>query len=69
MGAGRPEPGTGQHQVCLGGDRQITDRRRLHHRLQKLAEALQKVSLPRQRVRRKILRNKHPPGYHRCQIM
>jgi hypothetical protein len=69
MGAGRPEPGPGQHQECLGGGRQIIDRRRLHHCLQKLAEALQKMPPPRQRVRRKILRNKHPPGSNCCQIM
>ncbi len=28
MGAGRPEPGPGEHQERLGGGRQITDRRR-----------------------------------------
>ncbi len=50
MGAGRLEPGPGQHQKRLGGGRHITDRRRLHRRLQKLAEALQKVCPPRRRV-------------------
>ncbi len=69
MGAGRPEPGPGQHQERLGGSCQITDRHRLCHRLQKLAEVLQKVPPPWQRVCRKILRNKHPPGSNRCQIM
>ncbi len=50
MGAGRPEPGPGQLQERLGGGRETSDRRRLRHRLQKLAGALQKVQPPRQRV-------------------
>jgi hypothetical protein len=62
MGAGRPEPGPGQLQERLGGGRETSDRHRLRHRLQKLGGALQKVCSPRRRVRRKILRNKHPPS-------
>ncbi len=69
MGAGRPEPGPGRHQKHLGGGHEITDRRRLCRRLQKLAGALQKVCLPRRRVHRKILRNKHPPSSNDCQFI
>jgi hypothetical protein len=69
MGAGRPEPGPGQHQERLGGGRQITDCRRRCRRLQKLAVMLQKVRPPWQRVGCKILRNKHPPSSIRFQIM
>jgi hypothetical protein len=69
MGAGRPEPGPGQPQECLGGGRETSDRRRLRRRLQKLAGALQKVRPPRRRVRRKILRKKHPPSSNRCQLI
>jgi hypothetical protein len=69
MGAGRPKPGPGQLQECLGGGRKISDRCQLRRRLYKLAGALQKVRLPQQRVSQKILRNKHPPSSNRCQIM
>jgi hypothetical protein len=44
MGAGRPEPGPGRHQISLGRGREITDRRHLRCRLQKLAGALQKAA-------------------------
>ncbi len=56
MGSGRPEPGPGQLQECLGGGHEITDRRRLRCRLQKLGGALQKVRPPRWQVRRKNLK-------------
>jgi hypothetical protein len=69
MGAGMPEPGPGQHLERLGGGRQTSDRRRLRRRLQKLGGALQKVRLPRRQVRRKILRNKHPPSSNRCHFI
>ncbi len=69
MGAGRPEPGPGQLQDCLGGGRQTSDRRRLRRRLQKLGGALQKVRSPRRQVRRKILRNKHPPSSNPSQFI
>ncbi len=69
MGAGMPEPGPGQHQERLGGGRQSSDRRRLRHRLQKLCGALQKARSPRRQVRRKILRNKHPPSSNRCHFI
>jgi hypothetical protein len=69
MGAGMPEPGPGQHQERLGGGRQITDRCRLRRRLQKLGGALQKVRPPRRQVRRKILRNKHPPSSNTSQFI
>jgi hypothetical protein len=69
MGAGRPEPRPGQLQEHLGGGRQTSDCRRLRRRLQKLAGALQKVRPPQRRVRRKILRNKHPPSSNRCQFI
>jgi hypothetical protein len=62
MGAGRPEPGPGQLQERLGGGRQTSDR----SRLQKLSGALQKARSPWRQVRRKILRNKHPPSSNRC---
>jgi hypothetical protein len=65
MGVDRPEPGPGQHQERLGGGRDISDRRRLCRRLQKLGGALQKARSPRRQVRRKILRNKHPPSSNR----
>ncbi len=68
MEAGMPEPGPVQHQERLGG-RQITDRRRLRYRLQKLDGALQKVRPPRRQVRRKILRNKHPPSSNPSQFI
>jgi hypothetical protein len=69
MGAGMPEPGPGQHQERLGGGRQITDRRRLCRRLQKLRRALQKVRPPRRQVRQKMLRNKHPPSSNHCHFI
>jgi hypothetical protein len=69
MGAGMPEPGPGQHQERLGGGRQTSDRRRLRHRLEKLGGALQKARSPRRQVRRKILRNKHPPSSNRCHFI
>ncbi len=69
MGAGMPEPGPGQHQERLGGGRHTSDRRRLRHRLQKLGGALQKACSPRRQVRRKILRNKHPPSSNRCHFI
>jgi hypothetical protein len=65
MGAGMPEPGPGHHQERLGGGRLTSDRRRL----QKLGGALQKARLPRRQVRRKILRNKHPPSSNRCHFI
>ncbi len=69
MGAGRLEPGPGQHQKRLGRGHEITDRCRLRCSLQKLAGALQKVRLPWQRVHQKILRKKHPPSSNRCQFI
>jgi hypothetical protein len=69
MGAGMPEPGPGQHQERLGGGRHTSDRRRLRRRLQKLGGALQKARSPRRQVRRKILRNKHPPSSNRCHFI
>jgi hypothetical protein len=69
MGAGRPEPGPGQLQERLGGGRQTSDQRRLRRRLQKLGGALQKARSPRWQVRRKILRNKHPPSSNRCHFI
>ncbi len=69
MGAGRPERGPGQLQERLGGGRETSDRRRLRCCLQKLAGALQKVRPPWRQVRRKILRNKHPPSSNRCQFI
>jgi hypothetical protein len=69
MGAGMPEPGPGQHQERLGGGRQTSDRRRLRRRLQKLGGALQKARPPLRQVRRKILRNKHPPSSYRCHFI
>jgi hypothetical protein len=69
MGAGMPEPGPGQHQERLGGGRQTSDRRRLRRRLQKLIGALQKARSPRRQVRRKILRNKHPPSSNGCHFI
>jgi hypothetical protein len=69
MGAGMPEPGPGQHQERLGGGRQTSDHRRLRRRLQKLGGALQKARPPRRQVRRKILRNKHPPSSNRCNFI
>jgi hypothetical protein len=69
MGAGRPEPGPGLHQKCLGGGHEITDRCRLRPRLQKLVGALQLVRPPRRQVHRKILRNKHPPSSNHCQFI
>ncbi len=69
MGAGRLEPGPGQHQKHLGGGHHITDRRRLHRRLQKLAGALQKVRPPRRRVHRKLFRNKYPRSSNCSQIV
>ncbi len=69
MGAGMPEPGPGQHQERRGGGRQITDCRRLRRCLQKLCRALQKVRPPRRQVRRKMLRNKHPPSSNRCHFI
>ncbi len=68
MGAGRPEPVPGQLQERLGGGHKITDRRRLRRRLQKLDGGLQKVRPPRQQVRQKILRNKHPPSSNPSQF-
>jgi hypothetical protein len=65
MGAGRPEPGPGQHQERLGGGRHTSDRRRLRHRLQKLGGALRKARSPRLQVHRKILRNNRPPSSNR----
>ncbi len=65
MGAGMPEPGPGQHQERLGGGRQTSDRRRLR----KLGGALQKARSPQRQVRRKILRNKHPPSSNRCHFI
>ena len=69
MGAGMPEPGPGQLQEYLGGGRQTSDRHRLRRRLQKLGGALQKARSPRQQVRRKILRNKHPPSSNPSQFI
>ncbi len=69
MGAGRPEPGPGQLQERLGRGRQTSDRRCLRRRLQKLRGALQKVRAPQRQVRRKILRNKHPPSSKRCHFI
>jgi 50S ribosomal subunit-associated GTPase HflX len=69
MGAGMPEPGPGQHQELLGESRPTSDRRRLRRHLQKLGGALQKARSPRWQVRRKILRNKHPPSSHRCHFI
>ncbi len=69
MGAGRPEPGPGQLQERLGGGRDTSDRRRLRRHLQKLGGALQKVRTPRRQVRRKILRNKHPPSSNCCHFI
>ncbi len=68
MGAGMPEPRPGQHQGCLGGGRQTSDRHRLRRRLQKLGGALQKVRSPRRQFRQKIL-NKHPPSSNRCHFI
>jgi hypothetical protein len=58
MGAGRPEPGPGQLQECLGGGRDTSDRCRLRRRLQKRGGVL-----------RKILRNKHPPSSNPSQFI
>jgi hypothetical protein len=69
MGAGRPDPGPGQLQERLGGGHEITDRRRLRRRLQKLGGALQKVRPPRQQVLQKIFRNKHPPSSNPSQFI
>ena len=69
MGAGMPEPGPGQLQERLGGGRHTSDRLRLRRRLQKLGGALQKARSPRQQVRRKILRNKHPPSSNRSHFI
>jgi hypothetical protein len=69
MGAGWPKPLPGQLQESLGGGCEISDRRRLCRWLYKLAGALQKVPPPQRQVRRKILRNKHPPSFNHCQIM
>ncbi len=69
MGAGMSMPGPGQLQERLGGGRQTSDRRRLRRRLQKLGGALQKARSPRQQVRRKILRNKHPPSSNPSQFI
>jgi hypothetical protein len=69
MGAGRPGPGPGQLQERLGGGRQTSDRRRLRRRLQKLGGVLQKARSPRCQVRRKILRNKHPPSSNPSQFI
>ena len=69
MGAGMPEPGPGQLQERLGGGRHTSDRRRLCRRLQKLGGALQKARSPRRQIRRKILRNKHPPSSNRSQFI
>ena len=69
MGAGMPEPGPGQLQERLGGGRHTSDRRRLRRRLQKLGGALQKARSPWRQVRRKILRNKHPPSSNRCNFI
>jgi hypothetical protein len=69
MGAGRPEPGPGQLQERLGGGRQTSDHSRLRRRLQKLRGVLQKARPPRRQVRRKILRNKHPPSSNRCHFI
>ncbi len=69
MGAGRPEPGPGQLQERLGGGRDTSDCHRLRRPLQKLGGALQKVRPPRRQVRRKILRNKHPPSSNRCHFI
>jgi hypothetical protein len=38
-------------------------------RMEKLRGALQKVRPPRRQVRRKILRNKHPPSSNRCHFI
>jgi hypothetical protein len=69
MGAGRPEPGPGQLQERLGGGRDTSDRRRLRRRLQKLGGALQKARSSQRQVRRKILRNKHPPSSNPSQFI
>ena len=69
MGAGMLEPGPGQLQERLGGGRHTSDRRRLRRRLQKLGGALQKARSPRRQVRRKILRNKHPPSSNPSQFI
>ncbi len=69
MGAGMPEPGPGQNQERLGGGRQTSDRRRLRRCLQKLGGTLQKARSPRRQVRRKILRNKHPPSSNPSQFI
>ncbi len=69
MGAGMPEPGPGQHQERLGGGRPTSDCRRLRCCLQKLGGVLQKARSPRRQVRRKILRNKHPPSSNRCHFI
>ena len=69
MGAGMPEPGPGQLQERLGGGRHTSDRRRLRRRLQKLGGALQKARSPWRQVRRKILRNKHPPSSNPSQFI
>ncbi len=69
MGAGRPEPGPGQLQERLGGGSQTSDRRHLRRRLQKFGGALQKARSPRRQVRRKILRNKHPPSSNPSQFI
>jgi hypothetical protein len=68
-GAGRLEPGPGQLQERLGGGHEITDRRRLRCRLQKLGGALQKVRPPWRQVHRKIFRNKHPPSSNPFQFI
>jgi hypothetical protein len=69
IGVDRPEPGPGQHQERLGGGRDTSDRRRLCRRLQKLGGTLQKARSPRRQVRRKILRNKHPPRSNCCHFI
>jgi hypothetical protein len=69
MGAGRLEPGPGQHQKRLGRGHEITDRCHLRRCLQKLAGALQKVRPPWWRVHQKILKNKHPPSSNCCQFI
>jgi hypothetical protein len=69
MEVDRPEPGPGQHQERLGGGRDTSDRRRLRRRFQNLGGALQKARSPRRQVRRKILRNKHPPSSNPSQFI
>jgi hypothetical protein len=69
MGAGMPELEPGQQQERLGGGRHTSDCLRLRHRLQKLGGALQKARSPWRQVRRKILRNKHPPSSNPSQFI